>query len=80
MLEQIEELVRLVNEDIDASSSEAIQQIELTLSELGDAESRLGRLYEAVETGKVSLDDLSPRIKDHLTFMAMFGISSHPLR
>ena len=32
-------------------------------SELADIQSRLDRLYDALETGKVTLDDLSPRIQ-----------------
>ncbi len=62
--EKIEELVGLINEDIENDCVEARQQLETIASELGDAQSRLGRLYKAVETGKVSLDDLSPRIKE----------------
>jgi site-specific DNA recombinase len=56
--------VRLINEDIESNCVEANQQLETIVSELSDAQSRLGKLYEAVETGKVSLDDLSPRIKE----------------
>ena len=62
--EHIEELVRLINEDTENNCVEARLQLETIASELGDAQSRLGKLYEAVETGKVSLDDLSPRIKE----------------
>ena len=62
--ENIEDLVRLINEDIESNCVEAKLQMETIASELGDAQSRLGKLYEAVETGKVSLDDLSPRIKE----------------
>lgn len=62
--ENIEDLVRLINEDIESNCVEARGQLETIASELGDTQSRLGRLYEAVETGKVSLDDLSPRIKE----------------
>ena len=32
--------------------------------EMGEMERRLGRLYDALETGKVELDDLAPRIKE----------------
>ncbi len=62
--ENIEDLVRLINADIESNCVEAKQQLETTASELGDTQSRLGRLFEALETGKVSLDDLSPRIKE----------------
>ncbi len=33
--------------------------------ELNDVRLRLSKLYEALETNKLSLDDLAPRIKEH---------------
>jgi hypothetical protein len=33
-------------------------------AELRDARVRLSRLYDALETGKIELDDLAPRIKE----------------
>jgi len=33
-------------------------------SQLNDMDGRLGRPYEALETGKLELDDLAPRIRE----------------
>jgi len=33
-------------------------------AELKDIKARLSRLYEALETGKLNLDDLAPRIRE----------------
>ena len=33
-------------------------------TQIADVEGRLGRLYDALETGKLDLDDLAPRIKE----------------
>ncbi|MCL0036383.1 recombinase family protein, partial [Dehalococcoidia bacterium] len=38
-------------------------ELSLILNEIGDVNSRLERLYDAIETGKVELDDLAPRIR-----------------
>ncbi len=60
----LEELVRLVNIDLDAGYSlfkEKIVNIDIEIQEI---ENRLLRLYDALETGKLTLEDLSPRIKE----------------
>ena len=36
-------------------------------AELDDVKIRLSKLYDAIETGKLSLDDLASRIKEHRT-------------
>ena len=60
----LEELVRLVNEELDASHSIYRERLEVIDAELNDARTRLSRLYDALETGKLNLDDLAPRIKE----------------
>ena len=62
--EWLEELVCLVNEELDASYSVYRERLEVIDTELNDARRRLSRLYDALETGKLSLDDLAPRIKE----------------
>ena len=62
--EWLEELVRLVNEELDASHSVYRERLEVIGTELNDARTRLSKLYDAVETGKLNLDDLAPRIKE----------------
>ena len=60
--EVITELVTLVAEEIDAMAGELNHDLEVIESELDDVESRLGRLYEALETKQLTIAALSPRI------------------
>jgi site-specific DNA recombinase len=60
----IEELVSLVNVELDSGHVLIKEQIANIESEIQEVENRLSRLYEALETGKLNLDDLSPRIKE----------------
>ena len=59
----LEELVRMVNEEMDAAATEYRDRLDTILEEIVDVNRRLDRLYDAIETGKLALDDLSPRIK-----------------
>ena len=61
--ENLKELVRLVNEEMDAASNGCRQRLDVITDEIADANRRLERLYDALETGKVRLEDLSPRIQ-----------------
>ena len=60
--ETIVELVTLVAEEIDAMAGELAGRLEVIDAELGDVQSRLERLYEALETSDLTLEALSPRI------------------
>ena len=60
----LEGLVRLVNEDLDTDYSLLKGKMDTIDLELHDVKSRLGKLYEALETGTLTIDDLAPRIKD----------------
>src|SRR4030042_4152409 len=62
--ECLEELVKLVNQELDSSRVIFKNKLDAVDTELNDIKARLSRLYDALETGKVSLDDLSPRIKE----------------
>ncbi len=61
--ENLRELVRLVNEELDAASAECQAQLNTVKEEVADVDRRLDRLYDAVETGKLDNADLAPRIK-----------------
>ncbi len=63
-LEYLEELVRLVNIDLDTAHSHCKDRIDEIDLELNDVQDRLNRLYDVLETKKLSLDDLAPRIKE----------------
>ena len=62
--ENLQELVRLVNEEMDAQASECRERLNTIVRELVETRQRLGRLYDALETGKIDLEDLSPRIHE----------------
>jgi site-specific DNA recombinase len=61
--ENLSQLVRLVNEEMDAATSEYRDRLESVIAQIEDTNHRLERLYDALETGKISLEDLSPRIQ-----------------
>ena len=61
--ENLRELVKLVNEEMDVVSMESRQRLETVKAEIADVHRRLGRLYDALETGKLTLSDLAPRIQ-----------------
>ena len=60
----LEELVRLVNEELDAGHALIKDRLSAIDIEMYDLENRLSRLYDALETGRLTLDDLAPRIKE----------------
>jgi len=62
--ENLEELVKLVNEELKSTSSELRERLDTCDAELKDVKARLSRLYDALETGKLGLDDLAPRIRE----------------
>ena len=54
--ETIVELVTLVAEEIDAMAGELSGRLDVIDAELGDVQSRLQRLYEALETSELTLE------------------------
>jgi len=62
--EWLEELVGLVNKELDSSHDILRDRLDAIDAELNDVRIRLSKLYDALETGKLSLDDLAPRIKE----------------
>ncbi|MDD5511190.1 MAG: recombinase family protein [Dehalococcoidales bacterium] len=62
--ECLEGLVRLVNEELDSSHNIYKERLDTVDAEHSEVRMRLSRLYDALETGKVTLDDLSPRIRE----------------
>ena len=61
--ENLRELARLVNEEMDASVVKYREELDIISAGITGINSRLERLYDALETGKIELDDLSPRIR-----------------
>ena len=62
--EWLEELLRLVNEELDSTHGILRDRLPTIDAELNDVKNRLSKLYDALETGKLSLDDLASRIKE----------------
>ena len=60
----MEELVGLVNKELDSTHDILGDRLDAVDAELNDVRIRLSKLYDALETGKLSLDDLAPRIKE----------------
>jgi site-specific DNA recombinase len=58
------ELVKLVNEELDSSNTAYREKLEVIDAELKDVSLRLAWHCDALETGKLGLDDLAPRIKE----------------
>jgi chromosome segregation ATPase len=53
----------MVNEEMDSLAIEYRQRLDNVIDEIADVDRRLERLYDALETGKIQLADLAPRIQ-----------------
>ena len=62
--ENLRELARQVNEEMDVQTKEYRERLDTITQEMTSTSQRLDRLYDALETGKLSLEDLSPRIQE----------------
>jgi putative transposase len=62
--ENIKQLVQLVNEELVKNSGYFEEQISEAGQQLGQVQGKLSKLYAALETGKIDLEDLAPRIKE----------------
>ena len=62
--EHMQELVMVTNEEMRSAASGFKESLDVIDAELRDVKARLARLYDALETGKIELEDLSPRIKE----------------
>ena len=62
--ENLEELVKIANEDIAAASENLRERLSSIDHEVNDVRNRLDHLYDALETGKFDYNDLAPRIKE----------------
>jgi len=57
-------LVKLVNEEMDSAMRIYQDELNLISNAVADVNHRLERLYDAIETGKLNLDELVPRIRE----------------
>jgi site-specific DNA recombinase len=58
------QLVKLVNEEMDSAIKAWQGELDMVSEAVTDTNHRLERLYDAIETGKVNLDELAPRIRE----------------
>ena len=61
-LENLTELVRLVNAELDATSDAYNNEMDIIMCEIGGIEQRLGNLYNAIENGNIEFNLLKPRL------------------
>jgi predicted RNase H-like nuclease (RuvC/YqgF family) len=57
-------LVKLVNEEMGSEMKSYQSELDLISNSITDVNHRLERLYDAIETGKLGLDDLACRIRE----------------
>jgi site-specific DNA recombinase len=78
--ENLSELVKLVNEEMDVVAVQYHDDLDSLVEEISNANRRLEKLYDALETEKLGPDELAPRIHDlrhtHATLLLLAGI--HP--
>ena len=61
--ENLEGLVRLTNEELAQTCAEEREKLELLQPQIAEADSRLGKLYDALETGEFKGGKLASRIQ-----------------
>ena len=62
--DNLRELVQLVNEELMTGHKELSKQRKVIDAELNDITARLSKLYDALETGKILIESLAPRIDE----------------
>jgi len=62
--DNLQELVRLTNEELIQASDERRERLELLDDQIAGIDGRLGRLYDALETGSFQDGELAPRIRE----------------
>ena len=61
--DNLEELVRLTNEKLTQTYTGESEKLELLEAQIAEADSRLSKLYDALETGEFKGGELAPRIQ-----------------
>ena len=62
--ENLTRLLELTNERLRLSTRRSAKKLNHLERQIASIERRLSRLYAALETGKVDIDDLAPRLKE----------------
>ncbi len=61
--ENLQELVRLTNEELAQTCAEEREKLGLLQVQIAEADSRLGKIYDTLETGEFKGGELAPRIQ-----------------
>lgn len=62
--DNLEQMVKMVNKELRSASTELNDRLDACDMELREVKARLSRLYDVLETGKLSLDELASRIRE----------------
>ncbi len=62
--ENLEKMALVVNEEFHSANAGLKERLDIIDTELRDVRSRLSKLYDAIETGRITLDDISSRIHE----------------
>jgi hypothetical protein len=62
--ENLSKLAEFVSKELNSNLESCHEDLNTIEKELIDTYGRLQRLYDAIETGKISLDDMAPRIRE----------------
>ena len=60
----LREMVQLVNEEIDTANGSSRERLTAVDADLKNTVARLNRHYDALETGKLAMDELGPHIRE----------------
>ncbi len=62
--DNLQELIRLTDQELARASDECRKRLELLDDQIAEVDSRLGRLYDALEAGSFQGGELAPRIRE----------------
>ncbi|PIU57205.1 MAG: recombinase family protein, partial [Chloroflexi bacterium CG07_land_8_20_14_0_80_51_10] len=62
--ENLTHLAEVVNQEMDENSKQFREELNTVYDEMADVNHRLERLYDAVESGNITMADLAPRIRE----------------
>jgi hypothetical protein len=62
--DNLRELVKLTNEEISEAKEQYEERLAVIEAQVEDVRRRLHKLYDALETGKLDVEDLAPRIRE----------------
>ena len=76
----IRDLVQMVDEEMDGVAREQRDQHEAIQGELAEVRRRLDRLWHAVETTELDINDIAPRIREHRERQERLEVAAEEVR